>query len=679
MKTVRHQFCLRHRNCDPNDPFEFLRSDAPCFEVKDVLKAGSGLFVNRPFKKDEFIINYRGKIKAQNISTDNVYSIETGAPEFLVVDASDNLDCLARFINDVDPFHVQNCRPMKSYKSGTTSWTKAIFATKSIDTGEQLRYKCGAKFAPWRDIKFWRQAASSEAKRKLPCVQSQLMIEMKRKGRKKKPKVHQITQSENCKAQTEPEMKEVTLAVVKGSETKGKSSIDDKVEVRLTEFNKATNDTEQQPKIVSTQFHRDSLLNNQQPIALKRHHRIAEKLAGNYSVTLEQGPRSTGPSKKTVKRRPEQLPQQDFTPEAETEERQQETTLAAEIGERQQESTAAAEIGEAQQFTPAAETEERQQEMTPAAEIRQRQQESTAAAEIGEAQQFTPPAETEERQQEMTPAAEIRERQQESTAAAEIAEAQQFTPAAKTEERQQEMTPAAIRERQQESTAAAENGEAQHFTPAAEIGEAQQFTPAAEVGEAQQFTPAAENGAQQFTPAADTEERQQEMTPAAIRERQQESTAAAENGEAQHFTPAAEIGEAQQFTPAAEVGEAQQFTPAAENGEAQQFTPAAETEERQQEMTPAAEIGEAQQFTPAAENGEAQQGGEHNQIDGLPHEYSENLIDEISEVPLIGFVNDTSLTFIDLPVAATETTRERESQTLQMKVMMTLIQRLSSE
>ena len=119
MKSVRHQFRPRYRICDPNPPndtFELLQSDLPCFEVKKVLEAGSGLFVNRPFRKDEFIINYRGKIKTQNRITDNVYRIETGAPEFLVVDASDNLDCLARFINDVDPFHVQNCRTTKSIK-----------------------------------------------------------------------------------------------------------------------------------------------------------------------------------------------------------------------------------------------------------------------------------------------------------------------------------------------------------------------------------------------------------------------------------------------------------------------------------------------------------------------------------------------------------------------------------
>ena len=116
---------------------------------------------------------------------------------------------------------------------------------------------------------------------------------MKRKGRKKKPKVEEITHTENCKAQTEPEMKEVTLAVLKGSETEGNSSIDYKVEVGLTEFNKTTNDTQHQPKFVSTRFHRDFLLNNEQLIALKRHHKIAEKLAGNFSVTLEQGRTST--------------------------------------------------------------------------------------------------------------------------------------------------------------------------------------------------------------------------------------------------------------------------------------------------------------------------------------------------------------------------------------------------
>ena len=182
MKSVRHQVCLRHRNCDPNppnDPLEFLQSDPPCFEVQQVLNAGSGLFVNLFFKKDEFIINYRGKIKSQNISTDNVYSIETEAPEFLVVDALDNLYCLAIFINDVDPFHVKNCRTVKLYRDGSTSWTIARFATKSIDTGEKLRYSYGAKFAPWRDIKFWRQVGSSETKKKLPCAQSQLIIEKK--------------------------------------------------------------------------------------------------------------------------------------------------------------------------------------------------------------------------------------------------------------------------------------------------------------------------------------------------------------------------------------------------------------------------------------------------------------------------------------------------------------------
>ena len=172
-------------------------------------------------------------------------------------------------------------------------------------------------------------------------------------------------------------------------------SIDGKVEVGLTEFNKATNDTQQQPKDVSAQFHRDFLLNNQQLNALKRHHRIAEKMAEEYSGTLNQGPTSTWDSKKTVKRRPEQLPQQDFTPETEIEKCRQESTAAA------------AEIGEAHQITPAAEND-RRQEITSAAE-KERRQQFTAAAKIGEAQQFTPAAESEEPQLEFTPTAENEE------------------------------------------------------------------------------------------------------------------------------------------------------------------------------------------------------------------------------------------------------------------------------
>ena len=42
-------------------------------------------------------------------------------------------------------------------------------------------------------------------------------------------------------------------------------------------------------------------------------------------------------------------------------------------------------------------------------------------------------------------------------------------------------------------------------------------------------------------------------------------------------------------------------------------------------------------------------------------EFSGILIDGISQVPLIGFVSDIPLTFIDLPVAATETAQESDS------------------
>ena len=188
-------------------------------------------------------------------------------------------------------------------------------------------------------------------------------------------------------------------------------SIDDKVEIGLTEFHKATNETQQQPKNVSTQFHWDFLLSNQQLNALKRHHRIAQKLAEMCFGDIGARAHINKVFTKTIRRRPEQLSQQDFTPEAENEERQQEIT-PTEIGERQQDFTAAAEIGEPQQFTPVAETEKRQQEFSPAAENEESQQDITPAAEIGEPQQFTPEAETEKRQQEFTPTVELGEAQQ---------------------------------------------------------------------------------------------------------------------------------------------------------------------------------------------------------------------------------------------------------------------------
>ena len=79
-------------------------------------------------------------MKTQAGCSGNVYSIETGFPELLVVDATATPNCLACFINDIDPFNAQNCRPVKVYNQESGAWVIAIYATRVIDEEEELRY-----------------------------------------------------------------------------------------------------------------------------------------------------------------------------------------------------------------------------------------------------------------------------------------------------------------------------------------------------------------------------------------------------------------------------------------------------------------------------------------------------------------------------------------------------------
>ena len=86
-----------------DNPFNFKDKDPEHFEVREVPGAGKGLFASKDFRKGEFLITYRGTIKI--VSADNPYSFDTGPPEDLIVYSSDDLSCIARFINDIDPFH----------------------------------------------------------------------------------------------------------------------------------------------------------------------------------------------------------------------------------------------------------------------------------------------------------------------------------------------------------------------------------------------------------------------------------------------------------------------------------------------------------------------------------------------------------------------------------------------
>ena len=90
------------------------------------------------------------------------------------------------FINDVDPFHSQNCRPVKVYNKETGPWTIAPFATRVIDENEELRYSYGTKEAPWRVMKFWRKAETSKQTKKQPCSRLDVVVERHRCEKEKK-------------------------------------------------------------------------------------------------------------------------------------------------------------------------------------------------------------------------------------------------------------------------------------------------------------------------------------------------------------------------------------------------------------------------------------------------------------------------------------------------------------
>ena len=119
------------------DPFLFMESDPPnSFQVQDVPGAGKGLFVTRSFAEKDFLINYRGTISAADTS-DNVYTFQVDNPVKMVVDASTRPDCLARYINDVDPFHKKNCEPRVVRKG--QDWVIAFYATTCLAEGDELR------------------------------------------------------------------------------------------------------------------------------------------------------------------------------------------------------------------------------------------------------------------------------------------------------------------------------------------------------------------------------------------------------------------------------------------------------------------------------------------------------------------------------------------------------------
>lgn len=111
------------------DPLQLVRRDCPEIE-------GFGLFADKEFKKDEFLINYRGKhsLTHPNVGT---YVFAVQKPKRFV-DATEEDSGLARYINDKDPFHPVNCKAVttNTLLEAPLDITIAFFAVRDIQKGK---------------------------------------------------------------------------------------------------------------------------------------------------------------------------------------------------------------------------------------------------------------------------------------------------------------------------------------------------------------------------------------------------------------------------------------------------------------------------------------------------------------------------------------------------------------
>ena len=137
-----------------NNHLNFLQSDPEDIEVKETSYAGKGLFAKRYFQKHEFIVNYRGQLRGKKDEASG-FEFDLGKPRHQIIDATDLTEARGRFINDIDPFHPSNCFPEK-FVLGEIIGIKFV-ANKAIECGEEFRYDCGFKTAPWRKIGFFKE------------------------------------------------------------------------------------------------------------------------------------------------------------------------------------------------------------------------------------------------------------------------------------------------------------------------------------------------------------------------------------------------------------------------------------------------------------------------------------------------------------------------------------------
>ena len=96
-----------------------------------------------------YILYVLGDRIPRDNAEDNIYTFDSGPPDYVLIDASERKDCIARFINDSDYLHAANCRPVQ-FRDIEGLTQIAFYTTRSIQKGEELRYNYMCEEAPWK-------------------------------------------------------------------------------------------------------------------------------------------------------------------------------------------------------------------------------------------------------------------------------------------------------------------------------------------------------------------------------------------------------------------------------------------------------------------------------------------------------------------------------------------------
>ena len=136
------------KDAERQNPCNYQDKDPDDFYISETEYAGTGLFTGRAFQKGDYLLSYRGDVR-NSVESDSVYVFDVGKPENVLIDATERFDCKARFINDIDPYSVQNCHPEKRFNEKKEVMV-CFFATKTILPNTELRYDYKTSYAPWR-------------------------------------------------------------------------------------------------------------------------------------------------------------------------------------------------------------------------------------------------------------------------------------------------------------------------------------------------------------------------------------------------------------------------------------------------------------------------------------------------------------------------------------------------